>query len=159
MLLWDHDLGFLIQRDGGHVLPLQSEPDQVEVSDQRDSPAPAGPYPVALRSNSNQSAWSSFTVAATLSALLRSNACARSADRLQRALRSKTTSANHWNGIRIAPLLDTTKPDQTPQFMHEKSLPPTGARGRMEYQDWARLLGRGTHTGGPFDRTTGWRSW
>ena len=116
MLLWDHDLGFLIQRDGGHVLPLQSEPDQVEVSDQRDSPAPAGPYPVALRSNSNQSAWSSFTVAATLSALLRSNACARSADRLQRALRSKTTSANHGNGIRGLPhyLVSGTKPDQTP---------------------------------------------
>ena len=47
------------------------------------------------------------------------------------------------------------------QNMHEKSLPPTGARRRMElaYQDWARLQGRGPHTGGPFDRTTGWRSW
>jgi hypothetical protein len=31
------------------------------------------------------------------------------------------------------------------QNMHEKSLPPTGARRRMEleYQDWARLQGRG----------------
>ena len=47
------------------------------------------------------------------------------------------------------------------QNMHEKSLPPTGARRRMElaYQDWARLQGRGPHTGGPFDRTIGWRSW
>ncbi len=45
--------------------------------------------------------------------------------------------------------------------MHEKSLPPTGARRRMEleYQDWARLQGRGPRTGGPFDRTIGWRSW
>ena len=37
------------------------------------------------------------------------------------------------------------------QSMHEKSLPPTGARRRMEleYQDcqWARLQGRGPHTG------------
>ena len=41
------------------------------------------------------------------------------------------------------------------QNMHEKSLPPTGARRRMEleYQDWARLQGRGPRTGGPFDRT------
>ena len=47
------------------------------------------------------------------------------------------------------------------QNMHEKSLPSTGARKRMElaYQDWARLQGRGPHTGGPFDRTIGWRSW
>ncbi len=49
------------------------------------------------------------------------------------------------------------------QNMHEKSLPPTGARRRMEleYQDWARLQGRGPRTGGPFDRTVtiGWRSW
>ena len=47
--------------------------------------------------------------------------------------------------------------------MHEKSLPPTGARRRMElaYQDWARLQGRGPRTGGPgpIDRTIGWRSW
>jgi hypothetical protein len=41
------------------------------------------------------------------------------------------------------------------QDMHAKSrsLPPTGARGRimmeLEYQDWARLQGRGPHTGGP----------
>ena len=41
------------------------------------------------------------------------------------------------------------------QNMHEKSLPPTGARRRMElaYQDWARL------DGGPLDRTVGWQSW
>jgi len=47
------------------------------------------------------------------------------------------------------------------QNMHEKSLPPTGARRRMElaYQDWARLQGRGPRTGGPFDRTKGWLSW
>jgi hypothetical protein len=47
------------------------------------------------------------------------------------------------------------------QNMHEKSLPPMGARRRMEleYQDWARLQGRGPRTGGPFDRTIGWRSW
>jgi hypothetical protein len=51
------------------------------------------------------------------------------------------------------------------QNMHrdEKSLPPTGtgARRRTElaYQDWARLQGRGPRTGGPFDRTIGWRSW
>ena len=40
------------------------------------------------------------------------------------------------------------------QNMHEKSLPPTGARKRMEleYQDWARLQGRGPHTGGPKGR-------
>jgi hypothetical protein len=42
------------------------------------------------------------------------------------------------------------------QNMHEKSLPPTGARTRMEleYQDGARLqgvLGRGPHTGGRND--------
>ncbi len=43
----------------------------------------------------------------------------------------------------------------------KKSLPPTGARRRMEleYQDLARLQGRGPRTGGPFDRTIGWRSW
>ena len=47
------------------------------------------------------------------------------------------------------------------QNMHEKSLPPTGARRRMElaYQDWARLQGRGPRTGGPFDHPIGWRSW
>jgi hypothetical protein len=47
------------------------------------------------------------------------------------------------------------------QSMHEKSLPPTGARRRMEleYQDWARLQGRGPHTGGPKDRLVGWRMW
>ncbi len=41
------------------------------------------------------------------------------------------------------------------QNMHAKSPPPTGARGRIEeeYQDWARLQGRGAHTGGPKDRT------
>jgi hypothetical protein len=48
------------------------------------------------------------------------------------------------------------------QNMHEKSLPPTGARRRMElayhWQDWARLQGRGPHTGGLFDRIIGWRS-
>ncbi len=45
------------------------------------------------------------------------------------------------------------------QNMHAKSLPPTGARGRMEleYQDWARLQGRGPHTGGPKGRLVGWR--
>jgi hypothetical protein len=39
------------------------------------------------------------------------------------------------------------------QNMHEKSLPPTGARRRMEleYQDWARLQGRGV--GGRNDRS------
>ncbi len=43
------------------------------------------------------------------------------------------------------------------QNMHENFLPPTGARRRMEleYQDWARLQGRGPRTGGPFDRTIG----
>ncbi len=49
------------------------------------------------------------------------------------------------------------------QNVHAKSLPPTGtgARGRMEqeYQDWARLQGRGPHTGGPKDRLVGWRMW
>ena len=44
--------------------------------------------------------------------------------------------------------------------MHEKSLPPTGARRRMEleYWDWARLHGRGplAHTGGHNDRLVGW---
>jgi hypothetical protein len=49
------------------------------------------------------------------------------------------------------------------QNMHAKSLPPTGARGRLEleYQDWARLQleGRGPHTGGPKDRLVGWRMW
>ena len=43
------------------------------------------------------------------------------------------------------------------QNMHEKSLPPTGARRRMElaYQDWARLQGRGPRTGGvPADLST-----
>ena len=40
------------------------------------------------------------------------------------------------------------------QNMHAKSLLPTGARARLEleYQDWARLQGRGPHTGGPKDR-------
>ena len=35
------------------------------------------------------------------------------------------------------------------QNMHERSLPPTGARRRteLEYQDWARLQGRGPHMG------------
>ncbi len=44
------------------------------------------------------------------------------------------------------------------QHMHEKSLPPTGARRRMElaYQDWARLQGSGPRTGGPFDRIIGY---
>ncbi len=41
------------------------------------------------------------------------------------------------------------------QNMHAKSLPPTGARGRLdselEYQDWACLQGR-DHTRGPKDR-------
>ena len=43
------------------------------------------------------------------------------------------------------------------QNMHEKSLPPTGARRRMEleYQDWARLQGRGPHTGGRNDHLGG----
>ena len=43
------------------------------------------------------------------------------------------------------------------QNMHEKSLPPTGARRRMEleYQDWARLQGRAPHTGGRSDRLVG----
>jgi hypothetical protein len=47
------------------------------------------------------------------------------------------------------------------QNMHAKSLPPTGARARLEleYQDWARLQGRGPHTGGPKDRLVGWRMW
>ncbi len=50
------------------------------------------------------------------------------------------------------------------QNMHAKSLPPMGARARLEleYQDWARLSrlqGRGTHTGGPKDRLVGWRMW
>ncbi len=29
----------------------------------------------------------------------------------------------------------------------------------LAYQDWARLQGRGPRTGGPFDRTIGWRSY
>jgi hypothetical protein len=29
----------------------------------------------------------------------------------------------------------------------------------LEYQDWARLQGRGPHTGGPKDRLVGWRTW
>jgi hypothetical protein len=47
------------------------------------------------------------------------------------------------------------------QNMHAKSLPPTGARARLEleYQDWARLQGRGPHTSGPKDRLVGWRMW
>jgi len=47
------------------------------------------------------------------------------------------------------------------QNMHAKSLPPTGARARLELdcQDWARLQGRGPHTGGPKDRLVGWRMW
>jgi hypothetical protein len=38
------------------------------------------------------------------------------------------------------------------QNMHEKSLPPTGARRRMElaYQDWARLQRQGTTHGRTF---------
>ncbi len=46
------------------------------------------------------------------------------------------------------------------QNMHAKSLPPTGARARLEleYQDWARLQGRAPHTGGPKDRLVGWRT-
>jgi hypothetical protein len=50
------------------------------------------------------------------------------------------------------------------QNTHAKSIPPTGARGRMEleYQDWARpwarLQGRGPHTGGPKGRLVGWRA-
>ena len=49
------------------------------------------------------------------------------------------------------------------QNMHAKSLPPTGVRARLEleleYQDWARLQGRGPHTGGPKGRQVGWRMW
>ena len=47
------------------------------------------------------------------------------------------------------------------QNMHAKSLPPTGARARLElllvveYQDSARLQGRGPHTGGPKGRLRG----
>ena len=35
---------------------------------------------------------------------------------------------------------------KNPHNMHAKSLPPTGARGRMEqeYQDWARLQDSGS---------------
>jgi hypothetical protein len=29
----------------------------------------------------------------------------------------------------------------------------------LEYQDWARLQGRGPHTGGRNDRLVGWRMW
>ncbi len=29
----------------------------------------------------------------------------------------------------------------------------------LEYQDWARLQGRGLHTGGPKGRLVGWRMW
>ncbi len=47
------------------------------------------------------------------------------------------------------------------QNMHAKSPPPTGARGglgmELEYQDWARLQGRGPHTGGPKGRLVGRR--
>ena len=47
------------------------------------------------------------------------------------------------------------------QTMHEKFLPPTGTRRRMEleYLDWTRLQGRGPHTGGYNDRLVGWRMW
>ena len=47
------------------------------------------------------------------------------------------------------------------QNMHEKSLPPRGARKRMEleYQEWARLQGKGPHTGGRNERLVGWRMW
>ena len=47
------------------------------------------------------------------------------------------------------------------QNMHEKSLPPTGARKRMEleYQEWARLQGKGPHTGGRNERLVGWWMW
>jgi hypothetical protein len=44
---------------------------------------------------------------------------------------------------------------------HEKPLPPTGSRRRMEleYQDWARLQGRGPHAGRSNDRLVGRRMW
>jgi hypothetical protein len=60
----------------------------------------------------------------------------------------------HWQVI----IRDLQKLNQN---MHEKPLPPTGARRRMEleYQDWARLQGRGPHTGGPKGRLVGWRMW
>ena len=47
------------------------------------------------------------------------------------------------------------------QNMHEQSLPPTGARRRTEldYQDRARLQGRGPHAGGRSDRLVGWPMW
>jgi hypothetical protein len=49
------------------------------------------------------------------------------------------------------------------QNMHAKLLPPAGARGslrlELEYQDRARLQGRGPHTGGPKGRLMGWRMW
>ena len=32
-------------------------------------------------------------------------------------------------------------------------------RMEREYQDWARLQGRGPHTGGPKGRLVGWRMW
>ncbi len=62
------------------------------------------------------------------------------------------------------------------QNMHEKSLPPRDSEAkppagslrlpvrvelslRLEYQDWARLQGRGPHTGGRNGRLVGWRMW
>ncbi len=47
------------------------------------------------------------------------------------------------------------------QNMHEKSLPPTGARRRMEleYQDWARLQGRDHARADLSTAPWGWRSW
>ncbi len=53
------------------------------------------------------------------------------------------------------------------QNAHEnfEATPPTvtvtGAQRRMdlEYQEWARLQGRGPHTGGRNDHLVGWRMW
>ena len=70
--------------------------------------------------------------------------------------------------------LNAQVPIKNLQSMHEKSLPPTGVRRRMEIeyqrdrklhlqfpvtQDWARLQGRAPHTGGHNDRLVAWRMW
>ena len=74
-------------------------------------------------------------------------------------IRSESDTATDIKGIK----LNAQVMIKNLQSMHEKPLPPTGARRRMEleYQDWAQLQGGGPHwhTGGRNDRLVGWRMW
>jgi hypothetical protein len=61
------------------------------------------------------------------------------------------------------PTLPPPPPPPQPLPLLPQPMPWQSKYGReptiQQYQDWARLQGRGPRTGGPFDRTIGWRSW